>query len=1026
MRFVSRRRAGVSSIVGSIFFVLIMIVAIASLVTIFNSFTAYNQQVNKVSNSNLQAADTQLSVTSGQFGAFPPSTTSNFNVATTCATTSTQTANTGHLFYAANMWWDFYTCNGAFQYSTSFDGVTWQAETSMPGVITAGYTAGPYWNIDVVGTTIYLAIARVGAANFQLGIGTLSPGGTDSAPTGTISWASAPAQVATTANVVTVAGPIQMEVDSSGNIWVATVQGATAIGVYERQACSSGTSAANGWEPNACSSAAAPTNYAPAALTGLSANANMIMMAAPSTVNPTGVAILFETGSGTVPSTGALGLLTAASAPPVFNPAISMASLGFDYSLTSSSAVWISKTIYFAGLGAVAPAGAITGTLRFWTVTFTSMSSAVVSSDATNTNGNPIEGGTQAWEAAVTSSETTLAIFDGYPTASTINYHTSSTLGSTWSSAITLESAETAVNGLDAASGGLAVTWANAAPNVRFAALSTFTLSNSSPFGVHVVDAYVYQTSANLLVAHWYYNATGTGAEDFDWWVGQGSTMSVPLRFIWAANSSYLVTFSTDTGVTAQTTLTTLPGGTVSCPSGQFFYEISPSDNCASANGATSPILISGSGENTCTDTTTGTALMMDLGLSYTTSTISSGNLYFSLAFQVASTAGTSGITTTWQLYYGSGTAPACDAAVTGTPLGQAYTVKSQSTTERALAQSEAYSLSGLAPGTTYWFDVAASDSSGVGWTYSNPDLPIVDVQTTDQPKLTTTTNANTCTDTTNGAIRMAGLSTTFTTGGAGFTGNVFGKLTFNVAGAATSGISTTYQIAYGTGAAPACNAGSAGTAYGNSFTITSQAYVPSGAAQKAGFLLKGLTPSTTYWVDLQVTDSSGAAWVYSNPVLTTMEMPTAASNSLPNVATDTFPTTCTVTTANTYKMAGFGLAYNVPSTAAGDLYVTLTFQVTTPATNNVNSQWQATWGTGAAPTCNSQAAGVTVGNTYTVFSQSGTAGAFSQSETFVISDIHKVVGATIWFDLTVTDRSTANWRYSNAEMSVAEFPSTG
>ena len=712
----------------------------------------------------------------------------------------------------------------------------------------------------------------MGHAYFQLAIGTLSQGGTDSAPSGTIAWASAPAQVATTANVVTVPGPIQIESDGPGNIWVATVQGATTIGVYERQVCSSGTSAADGWEPNACSSAAAPTNYAPAALTGLSANANMIMMAAPSTLSSTGgIALIYETGSATVPSTGSLGLLTAASAPPACNPAISMAALGFDYSLTSSSAVWVSNTIYFAGLGAVAPAGATTGTLRFWTVAFSSMTAATVSSDASgspNPSGihDPLESGTQAWEAALTVSGTTLALFDAYPTSATVQYYTTSTFGSIWSSAISLESAESAVNGLNPASGGFAVTWANATPNVRFAALSTFTLSNASPFGVHVVDVYVYNPATNSLVAHWYYNSTGTGAEDFDYWVGQGNTMSIPLRFIWAADTSYLITFSTDAGVTAQTTLTTLPGGTVSCPSGQFFYEISPNDNCASANGITSPILISGSGEDTCTDTTTTTHLMMDLGLSYTTSTISSGNLYVSLSFQVASTAGTSGITSTWQLYYGSGTAPACNAAVAGTALGQAYTVKSQSTIERALSQSEAYTLTGLAPGTTYWFDVSSSDSSGIGWTYSNPDLSLVDVQTTEQPKLTTSTNANTCTDTTNGAVRMAGFATTFTTGGAGFTGNVFGKLTFNVAGAATLGISSTYQIAYGTGAAPACNAAAAGTAYGNSFTITSQAAVLSGAAAKAGFVLTGLTASTTYWVDVQATDSSAAAWVLLEP----------------------------------------------------------------------------------------------------------------------------------------------------------------
>ena len=197
MRFMSRRRRAVSSIVGSIFFVLIMIVAIGSLVTIFNSFTAYNQQVNKASNSNAQAADTQLSVTSGQFGAYPPSTTSNFNVATGCSTTSSSPTNREKVFYTANMWWYFFTCNGAFQYSSSFDGVTWQAATSVPALITAGYTVGPYFDIEVVGTSIYMAIGKAGAADFQLGIGKLGQGGTDSAPTGTVFWTDAPANVVT-------------------------------------------------------------------------------------------------------------------------------------------------------------------------------------------------------------------------------------------------------------------------------------------------------------------------------------------------------------------------------------------------------------------------------------------------------------------------------------------------------------------------------------------------------------------------------------------------------------------------------------------------------------------------------------------------------------------------------------------------------------------------------------------------------------------------------------------------------------
>src|SRR2546430_3116974 len=129
-----------------------------------------------------------------------------------------------------------------------------------------------------------------------------------------------------------------------------------------------------------------------------------------------------------------------------------------------------------------------------------------------------IEGGTAAtWQAALTSSGTTLALFDN-PSASTIQYYTSSTLGAIWNSpAITLESAETAINGLTPASGAFAVTWANSARNVRFAALSSFTVSNSSPFGVHLVDLYAYNSAANSLVAHYLANSSN----DFDYWVGQ-------------------------------------------------------------------------------------------------------------------------------------------------------------------------------------------------------------------------------------------------------------------------------------------------------------------------------------------------------------------------------------------------------------------------------------------------------------------------------------------------------------------------
>ena len=987
-----------------------MIVAIGSLVTIFNSFSTYNSQVNQASDSNLQAADTQLSVTSGEFGAFPPSTTSNFNVATACSTTSTSPTNREKVFYAATMWWDFYTCNGAYQYSTSFDGVTWSPETSIPSVITTGYTVGPDFDVEVVGTTLYLGIAKVGAANFQLGIGTLVEGGTNSAPDGTITWTSAPTNVATTANAF---GPINMAVDSAGNQFVAVVQGTCttttncAIAIYEHQACA--TVANQGWEPNACTSATNPTNYAPTALGTLSANTHTIFFPAISTYSSTGAVLIYETGSATAASTGTLGVVTQTALASTTWNTITLTGLS-DYSLTSSSAAMISSTLYFAGL-ANAAVGQTTGTLDFWSLAFTSMTAA------SNTAQTTIEATTHAWMGALTSEGTTLAVFDSYPTDTVIQYYASSTLGSVWSSAITLESAETAVNGLSPASGAFAVTWANAAPNVRFAALSTFVVSNNSPFAVHVVDAYVYSPSTNTLVAHWYYNST----EDFDYWVGQGATMEIPLRFIWTASTSYLVTFSTDTGVTAQSTLTTLPGSTVSCPTGEFYNQLSPLEECTST-ASTNPTVVSGASADTCTDTTATTEENMGLTMSYTTGAASSGSLFVSYAFQVTSPATTT-ITSTWQLVYGTGTAPGCDVAATGTALGEPFTVKSQAAVVRQMSQSLSATISGLAPSTTYWFDLEVSDSTAAAWIYSNPDMAVTDVQTTNSPALSTSADANTCTDTTATTAHMMGFATTFTTGGAGFSGNVFGKLTFNEAGPATSAIDTVYRVAYGTGAAPGCNAAAAGTLLGEPYTVYSQAAIASGASQKVGFALTGLAASTTYWVDVQASDSSAAAWVYSNPVLAVMDMPTAGSNSLPSVGSSANANTCSDTTATTLHMGGLGVSYNVPSSAEGDLYVTLTFQVGIPATSGVNTQWQLAWDTGNGPACNSPATGYTPGDTYVVSSQAAVTGGLSQSETFVIQNVQKVAGTTIWVDVQAYDSTGATWIFSNPDLSVAMFP---
>ena len=136
MRFLSRRRAGVSSIVGSIFFVLIMVVAIASLVTIFNSFSSYNNAVNKADNANVQASDTELSITGSTLRVVPSlrdlelqrrrhSVRGHGHGDNQPKTSSSSPRACGGTFAPAIP---------AFQYSTSFDGVTWESvgERSQP------------------------------------------------------------------------------------------------------------------------------------------------------------------------------------------------------------------------------------------------------------------------------------------------------------------------------------------------------------------------------------------------------------------------------------------------------------------------------------------------------------------------------------------------------------------------------------------------------------------------------------------------------------------------------------------------------------------------------------------------------------------------------------------------------------------------------------------------------------------------------------------------------------------------------
>jgi hypothetical protein len=1027
-------------VVGSLFFVLIMIIGIGALVSIFNSFSTYTNTQNNVVSSRIQAQTTTLSVSAASYGAFPPSTTSNFNVASTppntCNSQATFPTDRAKLVFVSSVWWEFFTCNSAYQYSTSFDGVTWETPTTIPSLV-PGYTVGPDFDVEVSGTTLYLVISNVGAASFQLGIGTLASGGTNSAPAGTITWTSPPAQVATVAGSNAV-GPIQAEVDSAGNQWVAIVVGSYAIGIYERQACSSGTSAANGWEPNACSSSGAPGNNAPASFSGLSANAHMIFSPAPSTVSSTGAILLYESGSITNPSTGTLTMVTQAAlntGSAVWQTITLSLSGNTFYSLTSSSAVFIGNTMYFAGLAGSA-AGQTSGTLTFWTVAFTySAPNIVALNTPANTAEVNIETTASTWQAALTTLGTTLALFDNPPAATDscpaggicVQYYTSSTLGSSpvggqggWSSAILLESAETAINGLSPAGDAFGVTWTGAGANfnVRFASLSSFTVANSSRFGVHVVDLYVYNPATNSLVAHWYYNTTGTGAYDFDYWVGQGGKMVVPIRFVWAASTSYLVTIGTDTGVTIQLTASSLPLATTTCTSGSFLSQISPAQTCSSVPLAASPIVTFTSNANTCTDTTSGTIVMMGLGATYTTSSSSSRNIYVILTFDVRSP-GVSTVNTKWQLAYGTGTAPACNAAATGTTTAEQYTIATESTTVLEESQSVGVTLTGLSSSTAYWFDVQALDSSPGAWVYSLPSLSVTDIQTSGLkvPQVGYSSNTNTCTISSTPTL-MAGLGTTYTTGSSGFSGNLYLTLSLDVKSPASLAVNSQWRIAYGTGSAPACGVAFTGTTVGNQYQVTTEAAVVLETGQSESVVITGLAPSTAYWFDVQVTDSSVDSWIYSNPTLAVVEVPTA-QNLPPNVNFVSNANSCTQSFTGT-EMAGFGTTYTTLSSSTGSIFAALTFKVATPATINVNSKWQVVYGTGTPPACNAAATGTTVGGQYTINTEGAVAGGMGQTIGFVLTGLSR--GTQYWFDIQATDSSGDVWTYSNPALSVTDI----
>ena len=86
--------------------------------------------------------------------------------------------------------------------------------------------------------------------------------------------------------------------------------------------------------------------------------------------------------------------------------------------------------------------------------------------------------------------------------------------------------------------------------NVRFASIPVIASVNNSPFAVHLISLYIYNTVSGTLV-HFDTNSTGTGVSGaFDFEVGPGEQISIPISsFAWTTSQNYLITLATDQGV---------------------------------------------------------------------------------------------------------------------------------------------------------------------------------------------------------------------------------------------------------------------------------------------------------------------------------------------------------------------------------------------------------------------------------------------------------------------------------------------
>jgi hypothetical protein len=459
--------------------------------------------------SNTGTGSGSVSMTWARMRAYPPNNAMpgvSFGTFVSGSSSATSYSFEHKVFYSQGLWWAFYSDGTNIGYSTSDDGFSWSSETVLTS--SSGSSMGYDFNIWISGNTFYYVLTSNGQSNsFLWRYGTLQS-------SGSITWAIPETTVTTTNTVYSYNSVIT---DSSGNVWVAlnTNDGTnTHIEVWKYSGA---------WSK--------VKDISP-----LPSDATPILLSLSS-----GVALIYGEGSVTAATD-----ITATTTGITWSSVVVAPS---NYLLFSSSATSIGNTVYFAGLSS-ASTGATTGTVGFWSY---SMGATTTSSQTT------LQSSTSNWMAAISEEASgTLIVF--YGAGTNIYVLSSVSSGAIWSSIASISASETSVTGLTSAIGGSAAIWTSGSSSpfsVRFAAVPTISITNNSPFAVNLVSLYIYNLNANTLI-HFDVNPTGQGViGTFNYWLGAGETMSVPLLpFTWQASNNYLLTLAASNGVLTSYTVT--------------------------------------------------------------------------------------------------------------------------------------------------------------------------------------------------------------------------------------------------------------------------------------------------------------------------------------------------------------------------------------------------------------------------------------------------------------------------------------